>query len=283
MAEGFLQVLGLMRWSYPSDPAAFDQEASTLEAIRAELYAEARLEERMFYLETMILPCLAAQTDKNFKVVMLMGNELPERWRVRVLEAVSLVPQVVPVFEEEGQKHRLVCRAVMMEHRNSRAAAVAEFRMDDDDALSLDFVAEVRRYYRRHRGLVDARGRMALDFTQGFAMDFRGDAVTIHPIYAQLWVAAMALIYPPTHPRSLIDYPHKGVWKAMPTISIPGGPSWLRGVHGTNDSGIGDTHFSPHAWEFDLAEAEEMLLERFGIDWPHLQSAWAEFCARVAA
>lgn len=283
MAEGFLQVLGLMRWSYPSDPAAFDQEASSLEEIRAELYADARLEERMFYLETLILPCLAAQTDKNFKVVMLMGNELPERWRVRVLEAVSLVPQIVPVFEAEGQKHRQVCRAVMMEHRNPRAAAVAEFRVDDDDAFSIDFIAEIRRYFRRHRGLADARGRMALDFPQGFAMDFREDAVTLHPIFGQFWVAAMALIYPADHPRSLIDYPHKGVWKAMPTITVPGNVSWIRGVHGSNDSGIGETHFSPHPWDFDPADTETVLLERFGIDWAHLQTAWATSRAGTSA
>ncbi|MCH2078654.1 MAG: putative rhamnosyl transferase [Rhodobacteraceae bacterium] len=283
MADGFLQVLGLLRWSYPSDPSAFNKGAETLEELRAELYDDARLEERLFYLEHVILPCLAAQSDAKFKVVMLMGENLPDPWKERVLNAISTVPQVVPVFEHEGQKHRLVCRAAMMEHRNPRANAVAEFRLDDDDAICRDFVELVRRTYRRHKTIADGKGRFAIDFTQGLILDTRTDAAQLHPVLAQFWVPALALIYPPDHIRSLIDYPHKAVWKAMPSLELPGHVAFIRGVHGGNDSSIGETHFAPHSWDFDPAGAEKVLLDRFGLDWPVLVKAWADVKSKAAA
>ena len=283
MAEGFLQVLGLLRWSYPSDPSAFNKGADTLEELRAELYDDARLTLRMFYLEHVILPCLAAQSDTKFKVVMLMGANLPDHWRTRVLDAISHVPQIVPVFEEEGQKHRLVCRSVMMEHRNPRAGAVAEFRLDDDDAICRDFVELLRKTYRRHKALADSRGRWAIDFPQGLVLDTRSDEAALHSVYAQFWVAGMALIYPIDHPGSLIDYPHKAVWKAMPSLAVPGRVAFLRGVHGDNDSRIGENHLAPHSWDFDPDEGESILLDRFGIDWPTQVKGWAQLKAKAAA
>lgn len=283
MPDTFLQVLGLLRWSYPSNGEAFALEGETLEARRAELYADARLEERMFYLEHVILPCLAAQTDQNFRVVMLLGDRLPLKWRARVLEAVSKVRQVKPVFEAEGEQHRLVCRLAMMSHRNPEAGAVAEFRLDDDDAICVDFVEQVRRVYRQNRQLMNRQGKFCVDFVKGFGMTTGAEGVTLTPVQAPLWVASLALIYPPDHGRSLIDYPHKSLWTAMPVISIPRQIAWIRGVHSSNDSAIGERIDRLPNWKFDQAEAETILKERFGLDWPALQTAWRTLGSRSAA
>ncbi|MEM9855301.1 MAG: glycosyltransferase [Pseudomonadota bacterium] len=276
MAQGFLQVLGLIRWSYPSNLDAFQIEAATLADLRAELYAPARLEERLFYLEHLTLPCLAAQTDKNFRVVMLMGEELPEPWRGRVLEAIAAVPNVTPVFEQEGQQHRDTCRKVMRAHRNLNAAAVAEFRLDDDDAIAVDFVETTRRSFRRHRRLMEERGKFALDHTRGLAMVLEKDAASLHPVFAHLWVAGLALVYPPQHRKSILDYPHKRLWMAMPNLTSPSQIGFVRGVHGSNDSAIGQGVSKLPAWPLEGIDEQEMMQDRFGIDWARLREAWAQ-------
>ena len=77
-----LQLLGLCRWSYPAGPDAFKgQFGATLDEIRAAVYAPERLDTRLFLLEHVVLPSLKAQTDPDFRIVMLLGENLPEPWR----------------------------------------------------------------------------------------------------------------------------------------------------------------------------------------------------------
>ena len=283
MADGFLQVLGLIRWSYPSDVAAFKAEAATMDELRARLYAPLRMEERLFYLEHVVLPCIREQTDPNFKMVLLLGENLPDPWRGQVLDLVSGISQIVPVFEEEGQKHAALCRKVMRAHRNMRAAAVAEFRLDDDDAMARDFVAETRKAYRQHRALLAAHGAFCLDHTKGFAMVTRGTEVSVRPVFAHLWGISQALFYPPEHRKSLLDYPHKWLWTSMPNITVPGAPKWVRGVHQTNDSGIADGVDKLRGWDCPEEQVPMLLATEFAIDLTGVREGWAKLKSRHAA
>ncbi|MEL6916048.1 MAG: glycosyltransferase [Pseudomonadota bacterium] len=283
MADGTLQVLGLMRWSYPSDIEAFEAPARDLEERRAQLYAPARMEERLFFLEHVTLPCLRAQTDRNFRLLMLMGERLPERWRVRVLALTRDIPQVVPLFEPEGQRHAEVCRRVMKAHRYGRAAAVAEFRLDDDDAMALDFVAATRRAFRQNRALLTKSRAFCLDYSKGFALLTGPGGVEVRPIFAQHVGIAQALIYGPRHRKSLLDYPHRRLWTAMPTLTLPDPVKWVRGIHRTNDSGIAESVRKLPTWPCEADAIPLLLASEFAIDWVALRDGWARLEAGRAA
>ena len=56
MRQAKLQVLGLCRWSYPSQTGAFNNTGESLEALQSELYAAGRMAVRLFFLGA---PCLA--------------------------------------------------------------------------------------------------------------------------------------------------------------------------------------------------------------------------------
>lgn len=273
MRQARLQVLGLCRWSYPSQTGAFNNKGESLEALRAELYDAARMRVRLFFLEHLVLPSLRVQSDPDFTLVLMMGESLPEPWRGRVLELIRDVEQVKPVFLPEGQNHMEACRALMMAHRDQSADVVVEFRLDDDDAVAENFVERLRALYRQLRPIYKEHGRAAVDFCRGFLFRCEADgAVTYLPVEARLWTPALALYLPPGHKRSLLNYPHMRTWRAMPVLSLMKQPMFVRGAHEGNDSAIKERKVD--SFRYKLEALPELMQARFGVDLERFEQGW---------
>ena len=278
MRQAKLQVLGLCRWSYPSQTGAFNNTGESLEALQSELYAAGRMAVRLFFLEHLVLPSLRAQSDPDFTLVLMMGETLPEPWRSRVLELVQEVPQVKPVFLPEGQNHMAACTALMRAHRDENADVVVEFRLDDDDAVASDFVAQLRGLYRQLRPIYKANKRVAVDFCRGFLFRCEDDGgVNYLPVEARLWTPALALYLPPDHPRSLLNYPHMRTWRSMPVLSLNKKPMFVRGAHGGNDSAIKERKVD--SFRYKLETLPSVMASDFGVDLEAFEAAWSEVCA----
>ena len=278
MRQAKLQVLGLCRWSYPSQTGAFNNTGESLEALQSELYAAGRMAVRLFFLEHLVLPSLRAQSDPDFTLVLMMGETLPEPWRSRVLELVQDVPQVKPVFLPEGQNHMAACTALMRAHRDENADVVVEFRLDDDDAVASDFVAQLRGLYRQLRPIYKANKRVAVDFCRGFLFRCEDDGgVNYLPVEARLWTPALALYLPPDHPRSLLNYPHMRTWRSMPVLSLNKKPMFVRGAHGGNDSAIKERKVD--SFRYKLETLPSVMASDFGVDLEAFEAAWCEDCA----
>ena len=278
MRQAKLQVLGLCRWSYPSQTGAFNNTGESLEALQSELYAAERMAVRLFFLEHLVLPSLRAQSDPDFTLVLMMGETLPEPWRSRVLELVQDVPQVKPVFLPEGQNHMAACTALMRAHRDENADVVVEFRLDDDDAVASDFVAQLRGLYRQLRPIYKANKRVAVDFCRGFLFRCEDDGgVNYLPVEARLWTPALALYLPPDHPRSLLNYPHMRTWRSMPVLSLNKKPMFVRGAHEGNDSAIKERKVD--SFRYKLETLPSVMASDFGVDLEAFEAAWSEVCA----
>ena len=280
MSKTKLQVLGLCRWSYPSQTGAFKNNGQSLEALRAELYTEARMAVRLFFLEHLVLPSLRAQTDEEFTLVLMLGDSLPEPWRGRVLELIKDVGQVKPVFLPEGQNHMETCRALMMEHRDQSADVVVEFRLDDDDAVASDFVARLRSLYATLAPIYEESGRVAVDFCRGFVIrcEPRG-TVDYLPVEARLWTPALALYLPPDHHRSLLNYPHMRTWRNMPVLSLNKRPMFVRGAHEGNDSEVLERKVQ--SFRYKLENLPELMRCEFGVDLERFEAEWAKVTAQI--
>lgn len=273
MPKQEVQVLGLCRWSYPSEPTAFRLEATSTQEVRAKLYDPARLDLRLFFLQHVVLPGLDLQTDRNFTLILLMGDQLPDPWRSRVLELVADIPQIKPVFEPEGQIHREVCNRVMREHRDTSAKVVAEFRLDDDDAVACEFVALTRAEFAKMRPLFFDVPRLALDFARGYVLDATAQGVEVQPIVVRGWTPGLVLYTRPQNQTSLLDFPHLDTWKRMDTMTWQRVPMFVRGAHSDNDSALSQR--IPVGDDFDPEQAEVELEVRFGIDLRRLRAAWS--------
>lgn len=270
-----VQALGLCRWNYPSAPGAFQRDAKGgLSAIRAALYDPARLAMRLFFLEHVVLPPLRSQTDTDFRVVLLMGDQLPDAPRRRVLELIADIPQISPVFAEEGRPHQEICRQVMQAEREADARAVAEFRIDDDDAVAVDFIERTRDGFLRTKAMFRTGGKLALDFNRGFILATGHDGLDVHPVFARYWTPGLVVFQRPNSDQSLLDFNHAQLWKRIPTVTFPKVPMFLRGAHGGNDSSVShNPHNAETAWT-NSEQMIEILRERFDFNYKSANDAW---------
>lgn len=273
MDEGLgtrMQVLGLCRFSVPS-LGGFQVEHVTLEARRAMLYDPARLDLRTVWFEHVTLPSIRAQRDGNFTFVVMVGEDLPDPWRSRLERMVADVPQVCIVAAPPGQ-HRRICADAVRAHVDPGADCVAEFRLDDDDAVAVDFVERVRA---DAAALIPAflkAGNAALDYSRGVVLELGPEGVVVTPRRALLWTPALAVLTKADAEQRILDHPHHKLWRNMPTLTLPDEVMFLRGSHGGNDSHIPK---EPPAWDLPRERWAPLLKRRFGIDLAGFEAALA--------
>ncbi|NVO26459.1 hypothetical protein HJ526_03420 [Donghicola sp. C2-DW-16] len=269
-----LQILGLCRFSYPSNLEAFQKDHADEAALRAYLYAEDRMEGRFYFFEELVVPTIRAQTDKDFRVVVLAGDQMPTHYRQRLEAAVAGCPQFDLRFEPEGQNHADLCRRLMVDARDQSADWVAEFRLDDDDAVALDFVATIRAMAPAVTALAAASPevRAALDFAMGFVLYAKRRELDILPVLARLWTPALVMVNRPDHPKSLLDTRHLRLWQRFPVISSVDHPMFIRGAHDDNDSSVEKRKLQK--FRIDPFDIPAKIEDRFGLDLDRMETRW---------
>lgn len=277
--DGTLQVVGLTRFSYPANLEAFQTRHPDMAARRAALYATERLETRFFLFESFLLPAIRAQTHPGFTLLVLMGDDFPEPWRSRMLDLIGGVPQIRPVFHETAP-HREVYRKVLRAARDPAVPLLAEFRLDDDDAVAVDFVEQLHGLLPRMREFVAESGRAALDFRRGVVVTPEpSGGIGLSGVLANLWAPALAVYSRSRAPGCVMDIQHQRLWQHMPTVGLNAPVMFLRGQHATNDSRIemrGCGSFEPDQG-FDA-----LLADRFAVDAATARSRWAGLQAAAA-
>jgi len=272
MAEGGVQVLGLCRFSYPAALEGFQTRHATMEDRRAALYAPERMNTRLFWFEHILLPGIRAQTTPDFSLLLLMGEDMPEPWHSRILALIAPIPQIQPVYRPSGP-HRQVYREILHATRDRNARAVAEFRLDDDDAVAVNFVANIRRSFAQLRPLWRPKGRLALDQGKGVVVEADGPQIGLTPLLAHCWAPALAVYLRPDDPACVMDFPHQRVWQRMPLVSLTDQLMFLRGSHATNDSRV--TLTGTHPVKLDAPDLPGLVKRRFDVDIDAFRTGWA--------
>lgn len=272
MAEGGVQVLGLCRFSYPAALEGFQTRHATMQDRRAALYAPERLNARLFWFEHILLPGIRAQTSKDFTLLLLMGDDLPDPWQSRLKALIAPVPQIQPVFRPTGP-HRQVYREILHAARDPGASVVAEFRLDDDDAVAVNYVASIRRSFAQLRPLWRGKGRLALDQGKGVVVEALGPEITLAPVLAHCWAPALTVYLRPDDAACVMDFPHQRVWQRMALVSLTDQLMFLRGSHATNDSKI--TLTGTHPAQIDAAELPGLIKRRFSVNIEAFRAGWA--------
>ncbi|MFQ6550626.1 glycosyltransferase [Aestuariibius sp. 2305UL40-4] len=266
-----LQVIFFCRFSYPGTKNPFQSGPDTVEDRVANLYADTRMRERLFFFKHITLPALRVQTDPDFDFVILIGTAMPARWRNELEELMAGISQARIVARDPGPDRKTYSE-VLHAHRHPGARHVAEVRMDDDDAVAVDYVTKLRNLYpsavRSRMGLK----RVAVDHNCGLLLNATAPTVTYRPLRAPFWGVALAVIVDPDDSASALDFPHHKIWTRMPVHSRPHPLMFIRGYHEANDSAIGPS--AGIAFEMDDHDIGEALDERFAIDRDTFQRDW---------
>jgi len=256
------QVIGLCRFSYPAI-GGFQVAHDTVEARRAHLYAPERLEARFRQFEVFALPSLAAQTDPDFKLILLIGKDLPRPFRKRLEDLVAPVRQI-QIIAAPPRPHRAVCQRVINRARDM-AAPCLQFRHDDDDAIAITFVERLRAAARDAAPLVQRHRLVGFDFNRGYIA--RPDALgicakeTVRPF----WGVALGMAVRAGTRLSIMNFAHTRLNQFMPTVSFTDAPMYMRGHHPFNDSRQTAATSEVHLPRLD-AVGEADVKARFNVD-----------------
>lgn len=229
-----MQTIGICRFSYPGD-GGFQVEHRSLQERMDYLYAPARMAERFATFETMMLPPLRAQTDDDFTLLIVIGESLPDMYRDRLEAAVGDMPQAVIRAYPPGP-HRKIMQKAINDVRRSDGQPCLQFRMDDDDAVACTYIARLREAAQDVRSLAARHRHIAIDFNQGYIARPSASGLDVAPTNVPYTTAALALMFKPEVPLSVMNFAHMKVGQKMPTVTFAGEDMLIRGHNDYNDS-----------------------------------------------
>lgn len=267
-----MQTIGLCRFSYPAI-GGFQVEHSDLAAREAYLYAPARMEERFRTFACFTLPPLKAQTDPDFTFLIVIGESLPDIYRQRLEALVADMPQAI-IAPYPPAQHRPIMKDAINAVRRFDNEPCLQFRMDDDDAVAVDYVASLREAAQDVRKLSRRYKHLAIDFNQGFIARPSAKGIAATKTDKPYMTAGLALMLKPRHDLTVMNFAHMKVAQNMPTVTFTGTDMILRGHNDYNDSrqkdGVKPVKLTP----LDTA-GEAHFRNRFAIDADHVRRVFA--------
>lgn len=216
------------------------------------------LRDRQALFERYCLPSVKYQSEPNFDWIIYFDIESPE-WLKRRIAELSADGTFVPLFRQAVPHAQLVQDVEEVVGR--RAGVLLTTNLDNDDAISTDFVA-------RLQAAVLGPRRTALYVSQGLIKQgrrlfLRLDATNAFCTVSEPW----------EEPSTCwLDW-HNRLDRHMPTTQVPGGPGWLQVVHDGNVSNrVRGRRVSPQCFidtfgqalqGMEFPGAGELLADRF--------------------
>lgn len=229
-----MQVIGLCRFSYPA-VGGFQIEHDDIDARIAYLYSESRMEERFRLFETVALPCLKAQSDSDFTFVVVIGESLPARHRERLNDLLAGMRQA-QITAQPPRRHRGVMQRILNAARDDESAPCLQFRHDDDDAVSVDFVEKLRDAVGRSAALLEGQPRMAFDFNRGYIAELGPEGIAATEVWRSFNTAALAMYVAGGRDSSIMNFAHNKLPQHMRALCLHDDAMFVRTHNAHNDS-----------------------------------------------
>ncbi|WP_299723105.1 putative rhamnosyl transferase [uncultured Tateyamaria sp.] len=258
-----MQVIGLCRFSYPA-VGGFQVDFEDFAEKLAYLYAPTRMEERFATFETITLPPLRAQSDSDFTLVVVIGDSLPAPYRTRLEALLADMPQAV-IQSHPPAQHRPIMKQIINSVRVDSDTPCLQFRMDDDDAVAIDFVARLRQVAGDVADLAARDNLLAIDFNRGFIVRPGADGIAAVETAVPYQTAALAMMVAPGSRQTIMNFAHHKLAEKMTTVTVTDSIMMLRGHNDYNDSRQGPSA-RPHKLTLMDEAGEVLLRERFAID-----------------
>ena len=257
-------VIGLVRFSFPA-LSGFARTPATTPELEAFLYDPDRLKRRFHLFESLCLPSLLAQSDPDFTMIFLVGDRLPDRWLARLntlirpLRSALIVPaapqQIYPatktafnLIDRDGYSHRTT------------------FRLDDDDGLSLNYIARLKaRAAQLHRP-ESPGASYAIASNRGFYLVVSEQGNQVFDVVERLPLGlGLSLTTPIDRPGNVYQHNHRQIGQFRDTFGDMSNASFIRSVHPDNDSSL-NVNGSRDRLSQDRIAAELRAEFAFGLD-----------------
>lgn len=259
-----MKVIGYLRFSYFGLSDVRMSHAADQEAYRAALFHPTRMEARFQLFESLCLPSLKAQVDKNFELILLASPSMPDVYKERLHALVGKLSFVHVVYSD-APKANQPFNEKAVELLNDTDEMSVHFRLDDDDAMGKDAVRSFRKMARQ------LNRRTVLSLATGLAL-FQSEGETyLLPKYSPFIGLGFALANPPGFIQNPYECSHRRVSMRLPSMVDPGPTSYIHCMHPAQDSASRKvtsnasllSEMSAEKLEANRAEASEKLAFAF--------------------
>lgn len=267
MAEQFRnQIVGLIRFSLVTT-GDFYPGFESVAAMKAFLFDEARLERRFRLFEGVCLPSLLGQTDRDFTCIFLVSTDLPKPWRKR-LDALIAPLSAAQVVERPPMNHYPAIREAFEEVPTTGFTHRTTFRLDDDDAVALDYIAMLRQLSARLHPFAHNDDPVGIAFNKGLYLTYSKSGTEYHKAQERTPLSiGTALLAPVGFDKNIYAYNHRALGQHHDTWMDCSEFVYLRTLHRDNKS---NPHFSGSRDLLEAHRATSLLRQKFGLDFTRL-------------
>lgn len=233
MNDRDVKILGVCRFSMlgRGDWKAYrNQPDEALEAIylnqAKDLFAPERLEARLATFEHLTLRSLANQGDADFRFLVVSSDRMPDQYRARLEAICQNVEQVILRFlppTHISDAIQQVSADVGLD-----LADTVQFRLDDDDCVSRDYIRRLR----RHAASMWRNAHFAVSFPSIFYCISDGPTEGIYNWYSPFFSAGAAIRH---SSRTIFDYGHYAIPTRLVAVTDPHFPNIVT-HRGDNDT-----------------------------------------------
>mgnify|MGYP001470765654 CR=1 FL=1 len=230
------RIVGVVRFSYPA-LSAFSRTPADAAAAKAMLYDPERLERRFRLFEALMLPSMLAQTDGDFQLGFVIGDDFPKPWRDRLQDLIRPLQGAYLHPMEPAQNYKAT-HAAYRAARLDGASHFTTFRLDDDDAMDRDFIARLRRQADRLSTLAGPQP-WAIGHNSGFWLEIGAEGNRLYDVHERTPACGVALVSGIKSGLTIYVQNHRDIAERFSTWLDAETPAFIRTVHRDNDA-------SPH-------------------------------------
>ena len=266
------QIIGLVRFSYIAKNG-FRNTFDSLEDTRAFLFEPGRMAFRLRMLEEICIRSMRNQTDQNFQLIILVSLSLPTAYLNRVKEITAPLKGAV-VIAEPPKWMVQVTQSSFKKLVEPDTDYVINFRLDDDDALAVDYIANLRETAQKlvAGGLADEPTVIA--HSKGIYWDIAKGEDGLRPkTEVKPLGLACAMITKSDMPVSVFRWNHRDMGGYFPLLTLPGDIMFIRSLHAFGDS---ETVVPKWETQSEPVEMADILQKRFCLNIKDLTIGWQE-------
>lgn len=219
MKEQDIAILGVCRFSMlgRGDWKAYrnktdDQLEAIYEEKAAELFAPERMLARLATFEHLTLASMKAQSDPNFRFLVLSSDRMPEIYRARLERICEGMAQVELRFV--APMHVSEAITLLAPELGLDLPDTVQFRLDDDDCVSKDFIRRLR----RHAAGLWRNAHFAVSFSSLYYCVTDGPTEGIYNWYSPFFSAGAAVRH---STRTVFDYGHYKIPHHLVSVTDP--------------------------------------------------------------
>lgn len=201
--------------------------------IVADLYATERIERRFRSFETLTLASLTAQTDQDFRVIVLTSPLMPEVYQERLQALCTPHKNIRVLFSDAPSVVEALTPALQELH--DTCDRLVQLRLDDDDALSVNFIARLR----AHAQIMAAYPHYAITMSQGLLLkNWDNNRIEFSLVTRPFIGIGVAACLPDN--RCIFEYTHAGLGKHLISLQDVDGASFIHQCWSAGDTYQGE-------------------------------------------